>query len=200
MVACLGFLWTLEPAAPRMLRQPLATVPKSLGQWRGEDRDFPHAVTSVLRADDSLLRVHVGPDNRMVWLFIGFWGHQADGVAAHSPKLCYPGAGWSPVEQGMSTISLADGSSHIEANQILFQKGRAKELVLYWYQIGRRVVASEYLGKYQLVYNSLWNRRADVAFVRISTDVIGGDNGNALQRLQDVARHLAPELDARLPL
>ena len=121
-------------------------------------------------------------------------------MGVHSPKLCYSGAGWLPNEQGTVTIPLTtDGRSTIEVNRFLFQKGNTKELVLYWYQTGRRVVTSEYTGKFLLIYDTLWNRRSDVAFVRLSTELGGASMEGATRQFQNVVQHLMPHLDARLP-
>jgi EpsI family protein len=200
LVVGLALLVAMKPVAARPLARPLSYIPARLGAWQGQDRSFSESVNAVLGADDSLLRVHTGPDGATAWSYVAFWARQADGIAAHSPKLCYPGAGWTAVDQKIVVLPLGDADrAAIKINAMLFQKGSLKELVLYWYQTGRQVVASEYLGKFSLLYNSLWNRRSDVAFVRLSTQVIAGDTDGALHRLQNLARGLVPELDARLP-
>jgi EpsI family protein len=200
LLLCLVLLASMKPVVARPLTRPLADIPARLGIWQGEDRAFSDAVNAVLQADDSLLRRHVGPDGSVVWAYVAFWTRQADGMSAHSPKLCYSGAGWTSLQENIVTVPLrGQEPAAIQVNAVLFQKGGLKELVLYWYQTGRHVVASEYFGKFHLVYNSLWHRRSDVAFVRLSTEVTDGDTSGAFLRLQDLARKLFPELDARLP-
>jgi len=197
VVLNLTALAALGPAAPRPLRAPLRTLPASLAPWQGEERFFSERVDALLRADDSLLRVYTAPGQAPVWLYLAYWGRQADGLAAHSPKLCYPGAGWLPVEQAREDLALADGR-RLRVNRMLFQKGAAKEVVVYWYQTGSRVVASEYLGKFWLVVDTLRNRRSDVAFVRFSSETTG-DPEAALQRIRALLGQLAPRLEAVLP-
>ncbi len=119
-------------------------------------------------------------------------------MAAHSPALCYPGAGWLPIQDEMIRLPLSDGSA-MPVKRMLFQKGDAKELVLYWYQTGRSVVGSEYLGKFALLQQVLWSRRSDVAFVRFSTDVTSAELGEAMQGLRDLIRELVPHLEVSLP-
>ncbi|MFB3818168.1 MAG: exosortase C-terminal domain/associated protein EpsI [Candidatus Methylomirabilales bacterium] len=194
---CLAVLAALGPAPPRPLQAGLRTLPAVAGPWRGEERFFPEKVDALLRADDTLLRAYTAPGQPPAWLYVAYWGRQADGMAAHSPKLCYPGAGWLPIEQTTETLHLP-GGKRIPVNRMLFQKGAAKEVVLYWYQTGSRVVTSEYLGKFWLVIDTLWNRRSDVAFVRVSSET-QGDPAAATQRLRDLLQHLVPRLDAVLP-
>ena len=190
----------LRPVSAKRLRTPLDTVPKTLGEWRGENGFFSDKTNTMLRSDDSLLRLYMRPDREAVWMYAAFWGRQADGMAAHSPKLCYPGSGWLPIEAGEETILIPHGArKEIQVNRMLFQKGDAKELVLYWYQTGPRVVTSEYVGKFFLVYDSLWNRRSDVTFIRFSVDVHQGNTALAMASVHEMVQHVVPLLDDILP-
>jgi EpsI family protein len=196
IVALLG----LHPVSARPLQAPLDTLPKVIGEWRGKNRFFSDKVTAILQANDSLLRFYARPDGDAVWLYVAFWGRQADGMAAHSPKLCYPGNGWLPTETGQETLLLPHGArKEIRVNRILFQKGNVKEMVLYWYQTGPRVVTSEYVGKFLLAYDSLWNRRSDVAFIRFSVEVTQGNTALAMERAREIVQRVVPLLDDILP-
>ena len=194
-------LVSLGPAAPRVLREPLDSLPKTLGSWQGQNWSFSDKVNTRLQADDAVLRFYSDREGNGIWVYVAYWGKQTAGRAPHSPRLCYPGAGWVPVMQDTPTIALNEGSHRsITVNRMLFQKGNVntRELVLYWYQTGRRVVTSEYAGKILLLYDTIWNRRSDVGFVRLSTQV-SDDPNEAMARLNDIVPHLAPHLDTVLP-
>ena len=61
------------------------------------------------------------------------------------------------------------GRAPIEINRVIIQKGIDKEVVFYWYQSHRRVVASEYWGKIYTVLDSVRYNRTDAALVRVTT-------------------------------
>lgn len=201
IVASSAMLVSLGPATPRVLLEPLNSLPKTLGPWHGQDWSFSDKVNTALHADDAVLRYYSDREGAGVWVYVAYWGKQASGMGPHSPRLCYPGGGWLPVTQDSATIELTEGGrKSITVNRMLFQKGNvsARELVLYWYQTGQRVVTSEYLGKFLLLYDTLRNRRSDVAFVRLSTQSSHDPNA-AMDRVRAIVRHLVPHLDATLP-
>jgi EpsI family protein len=190
----------LRPVSAKSLQASLDTLPKAIREWRGENRFFSDKVKAILKADDTLLRLYTRRDGDAVWVYVAYWGRQADGMAAHSPKLCYPGNGWLPTDTGQETILLSHGAKkEIRVNRILFQKGNAQEMVLYWYQTGPRVVTSEYEGKFLLAFDSLWNRRSDVAFIRFSVEVSRGNTTLAMERAREIIQHAVPFLDDILP-
>jgi EpsI family protein len=60
-----------------------------------------------------------------------------------------------------------EGAPPFEANRYIIQKGRDKQLLIYWYQGRGRALASEYWGKIYTVLDSMSRRRSDGAMVRI---------------------------------
>ena len=70
----------------------------------------------------------------------------------------------------------------MRVNLYILRKASDEEFVLYWYQSHRRIVASEYWGKFYLVYDALRLNRTDAALVRITTPVEDGDEATAKQR------------------
>ena len=113
-----------------------------------------------------------------VGLYVGYHDSQRQGDTIHSPLNCLPGAGWQPLEQGRITVSVRDhGTARpapIEVNRVVIGKGLDRQLVLYWYQSHRRVVASEYWGKVYTVLDAMRYNRTDAAMVRVITPVRDG--------------------------
>jgi EpsI family protein len=70
-------------------------------------------------------------------------------------------------------------------------------LVLYWYQMHGRVVASEYSAKFWLVADGLRHRSTDGAMIRIWTTAADGD-ANASLRAKVFAQMVYPQLVAFL--
>jgi len=154
-------------------RETLAGVPMLIDGWKGRrEADLSPEVMAVLGADDYILRTYFRGTADVIGLYIGYHASQRQGDTIHSPLNCLPGAGWQPMEQAHTLIDVNDapgnpGKAPIEVNRVIIQKGLDRQLVLYWYQSHRRVVASEYWGKVYTVLDSVRYNRTDAALVRV---------------------------------
>jgi EpsI family protein len=188
------------------MRAPLASLPLQLGQWEGrEGAPFASNIVKVLGVDEYINRVYLSRGTPYVSLYVGFYQSQRQGDTMHSPLNCLPGAGWQPVRQDRSTLSVTDASSApraIRVNQFVIQKGLDRQMVLYWYQSHGRVVASEYTSKIYLVYDAMRLNRTDGAMVRVTTPIEGtgaADDNAAAARLTQFVQRLFPHLSGLLP-
>ncbi|HEY1731664.1 MAG TPA: EpsI family protein, partial [Terriglobales bacterium] len=120
------------------------------------------------------------------------------GATIHSPKNCLPGAGWNPAESSIYMLPLNDGRK-VPINLYLIRKGLESEVVLYWYQAHGRIIASEYWGKFYLVYDALRLNRTDAALVRITVPVQHGDEASAQERALSFAKQITGDLDQIIP-
>lgn len=78
-------------------------------------------------------------------------------------------------------------------NNHSIQKGGERNIVLYWYQSGSRIIASEYLGKMLkmlLMRDAISNGRTDGALVRI----VLPDRPGAIEEGVGFASALIPEI------
>ena len=155
---------------------------------------------SVLKVTDYLDRGYWVPglNNNLMTLYIGYFRSQRTGATIHSPKNCLPGAGWNPVQSTIYQLPLADGHT-VPINLYLLRKGLDEQLVLYWYQSHGRVVASEYWGKFYLVYDALRLNRTDAALVRISVPVDHGDEAKAKEQALSFAKLITGDVDQIIP-
>jgi EpsI family protein len=87
----------------------------------------------------------------------------------------------------------------VKVNRYLIQKGRERQMVLYWYQSHGRVVASEYWAKLYLVMDAIQMNRTDGALVRVISPITDSEV-RAEQQVVDFAKTLLPLLDRHLPL
>ncbi len=65
--------WTAQ-ARPMLTPQPasLATLPFSLGSYRGVDSPVGQNVEDMLRADFNVQREYLHPLGQVVWLYVGY--------------------------------------------------------------------------------------------------------------------------------
>lgn len=181
-------------------REPLASFPRSLGDWKSNDIPLSQEVLDILGPGDFLLRDYQeqasGAD---VDLFIAYFPSQRSGDAIHSPKNCLPGAGWSPVRSERVTVSVP-GHAPFPANRYLIAKGEDRRLVLYWYWAHNRAVASEYAAKFYLVTDSIRQHRSDGSLIRVTTGLAPNESlDSGQQRLLALVGSIVPLVNRYIP-
>jgi EpsI family protein len=152
------------------VRESLGNFPVTLGAWEGRPLpDFDAKILAVLGVDEYLNRMYLAPGKPSVGLYVGYYQSQRQGDTMHSPLNCLPGAGWLPISQKRTEISVSDvqGPRTIQVNDFIIEKGIDRQVVLYWYQSHGRVVASEYWGKIYTVVDAVRLNRSDGALVRL---------------------------------
>ncbi len=147
---------------------------------------------------DYLQRGYFSPAEGQVGLYIGYFRSQRTGTTIHSPKNCLPGSGWQPETSSIYQLTLDDGRK-VPINLYVVRKGLDEQLVLYWYQAHGRVVASEYWGKFYLVYDALRLNRTDAALVRITAPVSRGGEEQARTRAIAFAKQITHDVDETIP-
>ena len=206
LLAGAGYLQHATRAETVPARQPLATLPVHVSDWTGrEGAPFEKNILDVLGVDEYVNRMYVSGRAPYIGLYVGFYESQRQGDTMHSPLNCLPGAGWQPVRQNRTTLTVADTSGAprpITVNQFVIQKGLDRLLVLYWYQSHGRVVASEYTSKIYMVYDAMRLNRTDGAMVRVITPITGAsaaDEDAAAKRAAAFVQSLFPSLSGVLP-
>ena len=188
-------------------REPLALLPMSVGGWTGyREPDFTPDILAILGVDDYITRTYV-QDRSPIGVYVGYHTSQRQGDTIHSPLNCLPGAGWQPVDVGRAIIpvegapGIANGTTPVEVNRVIIAKGIERQLVLYWYQSHRRVVAGEYRAKIFTVLDSLRYNRTDAALVRVIVPVAEADvqARDAERRATAFVQDLFPLLGPHLP-
>jgi EpsI family protein len=175
LLAQVVFFRTMQPPADVPLKQPLASLPSQIGNWTAvRESPLDVAVAEVLRADDTLNRDYsIASQRNGVNLFIAYFRSQQRGRWVHSPQHCLPGAGWEPVSLSSITVPIAGRSTPVAVNRYIVSRGDARAAVLYWYEVGDRVVADEYLLKTYLVLDSIRYGRSSTSLVRVTVASAG---------------------------
>jgi EpsI family protein len=180
---------------------PLSEFPTKIGpyatviQW-----ELDKETLDVLKVTDYINRGYWEPglNKNLMGLYIGYFRSQRQGAAIHSPKNCLPGAGWNPVQSSVYQLQLDDGRK-VPINLYVLRKGLDQQVVLYWYQSHGRVIASEYWGKFYLVYDAMRLNRTDAALVRITVPVDHGDEAAAQERALAFAKTITTNVDQVIP-
>jgi EpsI family protein len=195
LVAATLAMHNIQPSNAPQEHRPLRDFPAAISSWHSEDLPFDAEDVKEIGVDDYTNREYFGGSGP-IELYIGYFENQRSGDAIHSPKNCLPGAGWEPVRSTRLQIGSAD--KPVLVNEYIVEKGASRDLVLYWYQTHRRIVASEYWAKFWLVADGVRGRGNDGAMVRIWTTAADGEE-SAQARAITFARRVYPQVSEFLP-
>ena len=163
------------PAKPQLSR-----LPSMLGDWQqtGEEPIAPDTLQQ-LGADTTRSLLYVRPGDLSsgdvmkaqaeTWngsLFVAWFQSQRGGASQpHSPQVCLPAAGWVPSVSDRVPMETAGGRTPV--NRYVANYGEEKVVVLYWYQTGSRIIASEWAAKFWVIVDRLRENRTDTSLVRV---------------------------------
>ena len=200
LILALGALLLVDTRrheAPRP-RAPLASLPETLGAFRGSDVILGAEEQKLAGMSEYMLRQYTRDSSSTFSVYVGYYAYQLQGRTIHSPKNCLPGAGWQAVATGIESISVGDASYPV--NRYLLTNGSERALVYYWYQGRGRIAASELGVKWDLLRDAALRGRSEEALVRIVIPLgrspIGSESTSA-QELA-IADKLATETAASL--
>jgi EpsI family protein len=169
-------------------------LPLAIGTWRGSaDVPLDEDTARLLGADAYVNRTYRAPGNASDGLYIAYYGSQHPVVSIHSPLHCLPGTGWEPLDIATRSVARADGSSGT-VRRLLVRKNLDRAVVLYWYEVHGRMIASELSSRFHLLADSVRLHRSDAALVRIVVPVTASVDA-AEQRGAAFVRDLAPQVD-----
>lgn len=178
----------------------LSTVLDTVDGYRIQEQHVSDEERRVAGMTDYVARVYWRPDSTAAFTtYVGYYDKQTQGKSMHSPKNCLPGAGWEVLRDGTTTVTAADGP-HV-VNRYLLKNGAQQAVVYYWYQGRGRVVASEYLVKWDLLRDAAIEGHTEEALVRLIVfmDHAEGAEARADQLAQEIAPSLLNDVDAVLP-
>jgi len=152
------------------ITRPLIQFPEQIKTWRmSRHIEFDDKTLAVLKATDYLARQYAGSDGKTIQLYIGYHSGSENDRGIHSPKNCLPGSGWLNISSERGALVLPDSTLNIV--RAVYQKGDARELFLYWFQVRGHTLSNEYALKLATVVNSSFYGRRDASFIRVSVPV-----------------------------
>jgi EpsI family protein len=154
---------------------PLAKLQRDIGSWTMvQEMQLDRETQEFLKADDTVSRAYMGPGGPVTF-FVAFFKSQRGGVTPHSPKICLPGGGWTPVGSRIMSIDIPSEQTSIPVNRYVVRHGENRSLVLYWYRTAHHAIADEYVSKLYLMYEGLRYRRSDEAVYRVIVPITGSE-------------------------
>ena len=200
LVSFSSILSNNEEAIPD--RKTFISFPQNVAFFEGgKRRYFKNNEQDILKVTDYILIDYKTADNKYVNLYVGYHESQRTGSAPHSPRACIPGGGWEI--SSLDRIKLLDdfqGGQLFDSNRLIIKKGIHKTLVYYWFQQRGEIFANEYVMKWDLFKDGLFQNRSDGAMVRLTTQVDSHEDiEQADKRLKLLAQSLMPVLSEYIP-
>ncbi|BCA53549.1 hypothetical protein W02_06890 [Nitrospira sp. KM1] len=182
-------------------RRMFIDFPMHLDEWTGTPQLLEKQYIDALHFDDYVLAEYISNDGYPISLYSAYYRSQRKGQSAHSPQSCLPGGGWEIESLKTMDVPLYHGFPQpMHMNRALIKKDNQRQVVLYWFKQRDRILASEYLVKFYLLWDSLSRSRTDGALVRIASLVGPGESEeNVNRRLEKFVSTVVPELNRYVP-
>jgi EpsI family protein len=168
LLGCAGMLRTKAQRAVASVA-PMKSVAPAYGDYAVVEQTLSKDEIEVAGMTDYAARAYVRDSVAAFTTFVSYYDRQSQGHTIHSPRNCLPGAGWEVFSPGTRVIDRAGRPA--EVNRYVLKNGLETALVLYWYQGRDRVVASEYVVKWNLLRDAALLGHTEEALVRVVVPV-----------------------------
>jgi len=114
-----------------------ASIPKSFGNWVGQDLEIDTRTKELLSKGDHLSRIYINPagDVEPVTVFITAG---MDSTSFHNPLICLASGGAEIRDKQMITLMLGNYKPiAVKATTLIVDRGNTSTLIIYWYMCGR---------------------------------------------------------------
>lgn len=176
----------------------IGNFPKTFGAWVSEDLPIPSEDLAMLETTNAFVRRYTNKtDGAEVYLFLVYSQHNRK--VAHPPEICYLGSGVSIIENVHDPIKVEYKSLTIPTNRLKLLRQRFEHLSFYWFKIGERFTANYWDQQILTAFNAVRGAKAGSALIRVSADVINGDQEKAVKDIKAFTNVMTPALFQYLP-
>lgn len=204
-VLMLAVALLLRPGPHRYPSLPvsLSSLPMRIDDWSGTDTPDMGVVKetlALLGTGEFSIREYKNasePQPGILLVVEYFPTHASDAIFDSMKRRATPHMVWPSTPREVVQIARPDGTS-FPVNRYVGLTDRI--LVLYWFQVHGRALASEGWAKYYLLSDSIRTNRSDGALVRLTTPMLDGESPDAAQvRVMRFGFQLLPMLDRCIP-
>jgi EpsI family protein len=195
-----AYTWSLRLRTVPLPPAPdLEAVPRTLDGRTARDEFISPGSLDLLGADLTLARSYAGPAGGSIDLFIGYFAAQQEYSQIHSPKHCYPGAGWDIISEGSVDIDV--GGERSPVRRLMISDGGNRQLVVYWFSMRGRTIRGEFALKWHQMTSALLGRSQAASFVRFSAVIPPGEDAaveaNLIRFVESISPHISGALKMR---
>ncbi len=176
----------------------IADFPKTVETWVSEDLPISKEDLSMLETRNAFVRRYTNTsDGGEVYLFLVYSQHNRK--VSHPPEICYLGSGVSIIQNVHDPIQVEYKNLTIPTNRLKLLRQNFEHISFYWFKIGK-TFTSNYWGQQILIaLNAIRGGTAGSALIRISADVVSGDQEKAIKNIKSFTSSITPALFQYLP-
>lgn len=202
-VLMLAVALLLRPGPHRNHSLPvsLSSLPMRIDDWSGTDNTPDKETLALFGTVEFLIREYKNASESQprILLIVKYFPTHASDAIFDSLKRPIPYMAWPSTPREAVQIARPDGTS-FRVNRYVESRFRDRILVLYWFQVHGRALASEGWAKYYLMSDLIRMNRNDAAVVRLETPMLNGESQDAAQvRVMRFGFQLLPMLDRCIP-
>ena len=176
----------------------ISDFPKRIGTWVSEDLPITQTELSILETKNAFVRRYTNTlDGGRVYLFLVYSQHNRR--VAHPPEICYLGNGISIVQNVHDPIKVEYNSLTIPTNRLKLLHLSFEHISFYWFKIGDRFTANYWDQQILIALSAIRGGTAGSALIRISADVVNGDQEKAIKNIKSFTNVIASALFQYLP-
>jgi len=197
LLACVGLYMNFHKDLVVPLARSFVDFPPTHNGWRMVGQStLSENVMKVLMPTEYLSRRYASESGDVVDMYLSFFDGGPDSGRIHSPKNCVAGAGWTELSSERVVMNL--GGEDVNLVKSIYAKDATREVIYYWFDMRGNTMSDEYSLKLAEITGSMFHRRRDQSFMRIS--VQARDNVDAAQkRVEDFLRDFYPLIRDYLP-
>jgi EpsI family protein len=179
------------------LARPFSEFPVAHNGWRmAAQSNLSDDILNLLRPTEYLSRRYVREDGEYVDMYLSFFDGSPDGGRIHSPKNCLSGGGRTQLSSKRIQMNI-DGEV-VNLVRAVYGSGESKEVLYYWFAMRGQTISDEYSLKLAEITGSIFHRRRDQSFIRISVQA-RDDVGVTQKRIEDFLMDFYPVIREYLP-
>lgn len=174
LAAGAAMLPAIRTPDPTPLRRPIASVLPATFLGAGY-QDIPIGKDEVVKSGvtNYINRAYMLAPDAPASLYVGYHAtQQGEGSQMHSPSVCLPGSGWTPV--GEALVDIPVNGKPVKVNRFILQSEKQRILVYYWFQGRGRLTAGTGDLRMITMKDALINHRDEEALVRIIVPIPDG--------------------------
>ena len=176
LILCLlitGIICNLRPVTKTVKKT--ISLEKALADISGWHYDgfnsLDSKIVDALYLDDYANQSYT-KNRETVSLYIGYYLTKKKVGAAHDPMVCFPGQGWLIQDKKAERLILNSKTGEkVSYSSMIAKRSGEKELVIYWFQSYDTTTRDTFTQKITLLWNRLFKKGEDNAFVRITMQV-----------------------------
>lgn len=173
----------------------LAAVPRTIGEWHGEEVEISEREKAILGTQDVLsIRFRSGAKPPTGLLVVVA---QQARRRTHEPQECFTGEGYFSLSVSARQVNLP--SLTVPMREVVFARENERRIVWYVFKSGPDFNPSHARHHFGVAVKKLLGRPAPDVLIRLDTSCTSGEVENARHQLDDFAREALPSVFTVVP-